>query len=201
MPASLVNCNGFCDTPSTAMKIQFSSVIKVLTGICAFSAGLCALIYRFTPLGWLLSCAITFGTTFYHFAMRLIVGYLIPNAFDHRSAWFQPKAFEMKLYQKLQVKKWKDRMPTYDPRLFSITDNTLDTIVRNMCQAEVVHEVIILCSFLPLLFSLIWDSFFVFFITSVLAAAVDTLFVIMQRYNRPRLVRLMNKQNSRRDTL
>lgn len=201
MPASLVNCNGFCDTPSTAMKIQFSSVIKVLTGICAFSAGLCTLIYRFTPLGWLLSCAITFGTTFYHFAMRLLVGYLVPNTFDYRSAWFRPKPFEAKLYRKLRVKKWKDRMPTYDPRLFSMAENTPEQILKNMCQSEVVHEIIVLLSFLPLLFTLIWDDFFVFLITSVLAAVADTSFVILQRYNRPRVERLINKQNIRRSPL
>ena len=179
-------------------KLTFKKQIIILAGITGIFTVLTALAHFLFPVGWLLSCAITFGTTFYHFAMRLLVGYLIPNCFDHRSGWFQPKGFEMKLYQKLQLKKWKDRMPTYDPRLFSITDNTLDAIVNNMCQAEVVHEVIILLSFVPLLFSLVWDSFLVFFITSILAAAFDTLFVMLQRYNRPRLVRLMNKQRSRR---
>lgn len=92
-------------------------------------------------------------------------------------------------------------MPTYDPRLFSMQNNTMDAIVSHMCQAEVVHEIIIVCSFLPLLFSLLWGSFWVFFITSVLAAAIDTSFVIMQRYNRPRVEQLINKYTSRRDTL
>lgn len=138
--------------------------------------------------------AITFFTTFYHFTMRLIVGAFVPNHFDFRSRWFQPKAFEDRLYKALKVKRWKDHMPTYDPRLFSMKENTLEQIVANMCQAEVVHEVIILCSFLPLLFTLFWGAFPVFCITSILAAGVDTLFVIMQRYNRPRIVRLLQKR-------
>ena len=170
----------------------------VITGLFTL---LTTLGYAFFCTGWLLSTAVTFGTTFYHFAMRLAVGYLIPNRFDYHSKWFRCKRFEAPLYKVLRVKKWKDHMPTFDPQLFSISETPLENIVRNMCQAEVVHEVIILFSFVPLLFYLIWDSFFVFFITSVLAAAVDILFVIMQRYNRPRLVRLMNKQLSRRETL
>ena len=85
-------------------------------------------------------------------------------------------------------------MPTYDPRLFSLKENTLDEIVNNMCQAEVVHEIIILLSFIPLLFSMVWDAFFVFLITSLLAALLDLSFVMMQRYNRPRILRLAQKR-------
>ena len=85
-------------------------------------------------------------------------------------------------------------MPTYDPRLFSLTENTPQQLTANMCQAEVVHEVIVLGSFLPLLFTLFWGSFPVFLITSVLAAGVDTLFVMLQRYNRPRVLRLLQKK-------
>lgn len=142
----------------------------------------------------LLTLAITAGTTFYHFAIRLAVGALIPNRFDPGAAWFQPMAFEARLYKKLQVRKWKMYMPTYDPRLFSLQDNTPEQIVQNMCQAEVVHEVIILCSFIPLLFSLLWGDFAIFLITSVLSAGMDLIFVIMQRYNRPRLVKILESK-------
>lgn len=175
-------------------KLTFRGFIVAAALILGLLTALTALGCRLYPAGWLLSCAITFGTTFYHFAMRLLVGHLIPNTFDHRRAWFQPKAFEKKLYRLLRVKKWKDHMPTYDPRLFSLTENSLEQIVSNMCQAEVVHEVIVLFSLVPMLFTLLWDSFFVFFITSILAAALDTTFVILQRYNRPRLVRLLSKK-------
>lgn len=182
-------------------KLTFRGAILAAAILTGLLTALTALGYRMYPAGWLLSCAITFGTTFYHFAMRLLVGALVSNRFDCRSPWFQPKAFEAPLYKALKVKKWKDRMPTYDPRLFCLTENTLEQIVRNMCQAEVVHEVIVLLSFVPMLFSLVWGSFPVFLITSILAAGIDTLFVMLQRYNRPRLVRLMNKQHSRRCTL
>lgn len=182
-------------------KLTFRGIMiaaAVSTGLLTLFAGLG---YAFSRIGWLMDTAITFGTTFYHFAMRLAVGYLIPNRFVHSRRWFQPKAFETPLHELLRIKKWKGRMPTFDHRQFSLSENALEDIVRNMCRAEVVHEVIIPLSFVPVLLSLLWHNFFLFFITSVLAAAVDAVFTLMQRYNRPRLVRLINKQNSRRITL
>ena len=175
-------------------KITFPAVMIATALLSGLLALLFALLYRHFAAGWLLSAAITFFTVFYHFAMRLAVGTLVPNRFSHRSFWFRPKDFEAGLYEKLRLKKWKDRMPTYDPRLFSLKENTLDEIVNNMCQAEVVHEIIILLSFIPLLFSMVWDAFFVFLITSLLAALLDLSFVMMQRYNRPRILRLAQKR-------
>ena len=49
-------------------------------------------------------------------------------------------------------------------------------------------------SFVPLLFSLAVGVLPVFLITSLIAAAFDMIFVIIQRYNRPRLLRLINRR-------
>lgn len=178
-------------------KISFPNV---MIGT-ALSAGLLALVFgglfRVSAVGWLQSCAITFFTVFYHFSMRLTVGALVPHRFSYNSPWFQPRAFEAPLYKTLRLKRWKDRMPTYDPRKFSLEENSLEQVITNMCQAEVVHEIIALCSLIPLLFSLFWDSFWVFFITSILSAALDLCFVMLQRYNRPRLMRILQKQSKK----
>ena len=157
-----------------------------------------ALLQHLLADDWLLTAAISTGTTFYHFAMRLLVGEIVPRCIRHpmKYAWFQQRPFEPKLYDVLKVKRWKDHMPTYDPASFSLRENTLAQIVDNCCVSEAVHEVIILFSFVPLLFSFWWDAFPVFLITSVLSALFDGSFAIMQRYNRPRLVRLYEKQEA-----
>lgn len=53
--------------------------------------------------------AITFGTTCYHFSMRLAVGYTLNhrmhNKADYRKCWYQLQPFEKRLYQILKVKK------------------------------------------------------------------------------------------------
>lgn len=175
-------------------KNIFPSVMIGTAGISCFLCILLTALYLYFDAGWLLSLAITVGTICYHFSMRLLVGALIPNRFDPESRWFQPHKAETALYKKLRVKYWKDHLPTYDPRLFSMQDNTLEGIVKNTCQAEIVHEVIIVCSFIPLLASLLWGEFWVFATTSVIAALLDSVFVMLQRYNRPRLMRLLGKQ-------
>ena len=65
-----------------------------------------------------------------------------------------------------------------------------------MCGAEIVHEIIMVLSFLPLLAIPVFGAFPVFLITSVLAALFDGVFVMAQRYNRPRLVRILEKKEA-----
>ena len=88
-------------------------------------------------------------------------------------------------------------MPTYNPEFYSTEKHSLEEIAMVTCQAEIVHELIIIFSFVPVLFTLWFDSFWVFMITSIISALIDTLFVIMQRYNRPRITKLINLKNRR----
>ena len=163
---------------------------------------LLAVLYYLFPMGWILSCAISFGTTAYHFGMRLLVGYAVPKLtkyhFDHSAWWFTPKKWEAGLYRILRVKHWKRGIPTYDPDAFSLTLHTPSQVVRNMCGAEIVHEIIMVLSFLPLLMVPVFGTFPVFLITSLIAALYDSIFVMAQRYNRPRLIRIYEKQEAKR---
>ena len=141
--------------------------------------------------------SITFCTALYHFAMRLFVGeicnkFIEPNL-NCSSEWFKEKKFEKKLYKLLKVKKWKKFAPTYSPESFSLESNSKEDIIRTMCGAEVVHELIIVFSFLPLIFSGLLDSFYEFLFTSIIAALVDSVFVIIQRFNRPRVIKLLKR--------
>lgn len=81
-------------------------------------------IYHLTGNQVTFSAAITFGTIFYHLVMRLAVGYLINaryrNQMDYTNKWFSERAFERTLYKKLQVKKWKNWFPTFNPEDFDI---------------------------------------------------------------------------------
>ena len=130
--------------------------------------------------------------------MRLIVGAVIGSlpkrCFDCHSRWFQPCPAEQAIFRMLKIRCWKDRLPTFDPEQFSLKTHSWDEIVQAMCQAEVVHEVIVVLSFLPLFAARWFGAFGVFSITSLLAACYDARFVILQRYNRPRAVRLAQHQ-------
>ena len=98
------------------------------------------------------------------------------------------------MYEVLRVKKWKDKMPTFAPEMLDLKIHTWEEIAGAMCQSEVVHSIIVVLCFVPILATLIWGTFWVFFITSVLAAGVESMFVIMQRYNRPRVIRMIERK-------
>ena len=138
--------------------------------------------------------AITFGTTAYHFTMRVIVGYsvdfVLNNKVNYNKSWFKVSDFEMKIYKKLNVKKWKDKMPTYEPELFDISKHSWEEIIMTTCQSEIVHEIIVILSFIPIIGIIWFGEPLVFIITSILSALFDLMFVIMQRYNRNRILRL-----------
>lgn len=52
-----------------------------------------------------------------------------------------------------------------------------------------MHRIIMVLSFVPLLFIIPFGEPAVFAITSVAACLIDCTFVIIQRYNRPRVLR------------
>lgn len=140
---------------------------------------------------------ITLGVTLYHFAMRLAVGTVVHlimhNKADHTSVWFREKGFESRLYRLIRVRRWKKHLPTYSPEVFDTNKKSVAEIVGATCQAEIVHEVIMALSLLPIAFIPFLGGAAALIVTSVLAMLFDLLFVILQRYNRPKLVRVMGR--------
>lgn len=146
------------------------------------------------------SMAITLLTASYHFDTRLIFGYIIP-LFKHKinpnSKYFKVKPLELKFYNFINVKKWKNNAPTFNEDEFNIKIQSPKSLLINVCNSEIVHTVNLFLSFVPLIFSVWFGSFWVFFITSVIAFFIDLQFVIIQRYNRNRLVKVLQKQSTK----
>ena len=140
---------------------------------------------------------ITICVTLYHFAMRLAVGtavnLIMRNKADHDRAWFREKRFEKKLYKLLRVRKWRKFIPTYSPDTFDTNQKTVKEIVGATCQAEIVHEVIMVLSLLPIAAIPFLGGAAAIITTSILSTLIDSVFVILQRYNRPKLVRVMER--------
>lgn len=174
-----------------------AKIMKLTALIATISTFFCVALYMNTGNKISLSLAITFGTISYHFIMRLFIGFfinfLLDNHVDYHRRWFQVSDVEQEFYNKIKVKKWKGKMATYAPESFDNRIHTWDEIAQATCQAELVHEVIIVFSFIPVFASIPFDALFVFVMTSVLAACYDAIFIVMQRYNRPRIVKLVEK--------
>lgn len=177
-------------------------MICITCGTCAGTL-FSAILYCTLNIGLLFPLTITFGVTCYHFSARLLIAALIHgryhNHMDYDRKWFQPHPLEENLYKKLKVKQWKNRMPTYAPGSFSPKEHSWEEIAQATCQAEIDHEINIIISFCPLLLVPVLGSFWAFFITSLLAAMYDTVFVIIQRFNRPRILKLL--KNDKRSSL
>ncbi len=182
-------------------KGDFMIKIMKQVAIISFIATLLFLLLNITlSKGIFTTLAITSGTVFYHFSIRLIIGYSIDGIFknrmDYNKGWFKPKSFEEKLYRFLKVKNWKAKMPTAVPENFDLRRNNPYDVAWAMCQAEVVHEINIVASFLPIVATICFGAFWVFFITSLFSACYDMMFVIIQRYNRPRILSLAERKKN-----
>lgn len=133
----------------------------------------------------------------YHFWLRIIMGN-VSKLFkinpDHW--WFREAPFEKKLYKFLKVKKWKDKTLTYNPESFSLKEHTLEEIALVMTKSEVDHWINEVISVTAILFSLIWGQFWIFLTTSIVAMIFDAQFIVIQRFNRPRILRIL-KRNKR----
>lgn len=168
-----------------------------IIGICALAAAVSFTLYygNFAENLLFLWVGIVAFTITYHLWMRIIMGN-VSKLFkvSYRHWWFKEKTFEKKLYSFLKVKKWKGKALTYNPELYSVKDRTLEQIADTTAKSEVDHWINVAISASTIAFGFIWGEIWIFSVTAFLAAVFDSQFIIIQRYNRPRLIRLINRE-------
>ena len=167
--------------------------ITVITSIVCF----CMYYGSITDSKVILWTGIVAFTIMYHFWVRIIMGNvskLFKKHINYKRWWFQERKFEKKLYEILQVKKWKDKALTYNPETFSLKEHSLEEIVNTMAKSEVDHWINEVISLTTILFSIPWGQFYLFLGTAIFAMIFDSQFIIIQRYNRPRIVKILEKQ-------
>jgi len=136
----------------------------------------------------------------YHFWGRIIMGNVSKLFKINRNHWwFRERKFEKGLYKLFCVKKWKGRALTYNPDSFSLKEHSLDEIADVMTKSEVDHWINELISLSSVLFSLLWGELWIFALTAALAMLFDAQFIVIQRFNRPRILRILKKQGAAPD--
>lgn len=172
--------------------------INCLITFCIIISAICFILhygnyYKSTAILW---TGITTFTIMYHLWLRIIMGNIL-NFFkkyiNYKQWWFKQRKFENKLYKFLKVKKWKGKALTYNPELFSLKENTLEQIANSMAKVELDHWINELISISTLLFASLWGQFWIFLITAIAAMVFDAQFIIIQRYNRPRIAKILDK--------
>lgn len=128
-----------------------------------------------------------------------LAGGCIRRCFRADAFPFKPYAFEEqgRFYERLHIRKWKDRVPDMSKYLRSLprkslTDHSSEQVrllIQETCVAEIVHSALMVLA-LPVLLCREWWA-------ALLVAVYDLLgnlpFIMIQRYNRPRLLRLAEK--------
>lgn len=134
--------------------------------------------------------------------MAFFLGQLLPRAnFDYDNPPYKPYRWERggMIYTRIGIQYWKDALPDMSRHIRSMVQKRLvvfrdaeyiDDLIRETCVAELVHWILILLS--PI-FLLAMPG-----LPGLLGMAaymlVNLPFVFIQRYNRPRLVKLYHRQ-------
>jgi glycosyl-4,4'-diaponeurosporenoate acyltransferase len=137
-----------------------------------------------------------------HMSVAHIMLRVPPNFFNCRRWIYIERNWEGRgnIYQRiLKVKKWKPFLPDgaefsknkgFPKRhLQSRTPDYLEAFLVETCRAELTHWVTML--FAPLFF--LWNFFFVGWIMILYALITNMPFIIVQRFNRFRLIRVLSK--------
>lgn len=103
-----------------------------------------------------------------------------------------------RIYDKLRIRRWKDRVPDMSKFLRSLPRKVLDSrkgsavklLIQETCVAEIVHAALILLSFAVFLW---WRDRWAVLTVALYDIVGNLPFILIQRYNRPRLVHLAEK--------
>ena len=139
--------------------------------------------------------------------LSFFIGEMLPRKnFDYRAFPYAAHAWEKggDIYLRLRINRWKDKVPDmsrYIPHTFRKkltvmrSPDHIEGLIRETCAAELVHIVLVLLS--PVFLVLLpkgWN-----WICMLLYNLLGNLpFILIQRYNRPRLIELMERQRQLR---
>jgi len=172
---------------------------------CVIAAGIllstvCFILY-YTEIkknSFVLWTGVTSFTITYHFWLRIIMGNITKFfKINYNHWWFKERSFEKYIYNLWQVKKWKKKALTYNPELFDVRKYSLEDIAYTMTKAETDHWINVIISVSTIAFGLIWGEIWIFILTAIIAILFDAQFIAIQRFNRPRVLKLIDKRKNK----
>lgn len=135
-------------------------------------------------------------------AIAFIGGELLPRKnFDYTAFPYRPFKWEKngEIYHKIHIMKWKDRVPDMSKYVKTMFAKEIVSprdpeytrrLILETCVAELVHKVLMLLSpIFPQYMTGVYAD-----IAMLLYVLGNLPFILIQRFNRPRLIMLMEKQ-------
>ena len=155
-------------------------------------------IVRHTAVLW---TGVTVFTSLYQFGLRILFGNVTKHLpIRHTQRWFRELPFERRLYGLLRIRRWKEKVLTYDPDAYNVQKHTLCELANTMCKSEVDHWINVIISLSTVLFGLIWGKLWIFALAAMVAILFDAQFIVVQRYNRPVVLRCIKLRAQRGQT-
>ncbi len=137
------------------------------------------------------------------FGAAAITSFTPKRMYDAANCIFRIRPFECRFYKAMNIHKWKDRLPIYryndsifDRKRLSkkITKQYLETFISETCKAEFVHLLILLLGLSSVTFVFLHiEPLIVFLLTTLLMLFIHAPFIMIQRYNRRRLLKLVSR--------
>ena len=167
-------------------------LVAVVSAVCF------ALYYSRTyQSGVMLWCGIVSFMILYHFGLRIFMGEVTKRfRINYNHPWYKRRFFEGSLYRLLRVRKWKDKVLTFDPAAYDFENRTLDQLATTMAKSELDHWINEVISLVSIAFAILWGCLPAFLISAIVAMLFDVQFIIVQRYNRPIVLRLMERRKT-----
>ena len=153
----------------------------------------------------LLKCACYLALTG---TVGFFVGRLIPKEWlKPETGWFRGFSFEKNgaVYEKLGIRKWHKKVPDMSrilpalmpaKNLSSDYGERLPVMIQETCVAEIVH---ITVSIAGLRCLWMWPGVGGMTVTAIHIILLNLPFILIQRYNRPRLIRLQKKLEKKKE--
>lgn len=131
-----------------------------------------------------------------------VIGELLPRKnFDYTAFPYRSFKWERNgdIYHKILIQKWKDRVPDMSKYVKTMFAKEIVSprdpeytrrLILETCVAELIHYVLILIS--PIFTQYLNGVYG--YVGMIVYALGNVPFILIQRYNRPRLIKLMEKQ-------
>lgn len=139
------------------------------------------------------------GTLFFLFGRLLSRYHFNPTCFPFCQFVFEHNS---RLYERLKIQKWQNKVPDMSkifPKLMPAKNlsgdyqSRLPVMVQETCIAELVHWSI---SLFGLYCLWLWPGIGGIIVTLIQFLLLNLPYILIQRYNRPRLLRLAQKKKS-----
>ena len=142
-------------------------------------------------------------------AISFFVGRILPKSwFDPEHFPYRSFAFEKngKFYETFKIRAWQNKVPDMSrilpglmpaKRLGADYKERLPEMLQETCVAELIHSVLCITGFYCLK---IWPSWQAIVLALIHALFLNLPFVMIQRYNRPRLLRLYRRACRQKET-